>query len=132
MRKIFMSVFALALFLSARADYQYMTFLTTDGVEHHISSRSLNVTISGGSLIAEAADEKIELPLADLVSMRFNSSENVAVDTLSSEMPVEVFTTDGIRLGSYGSPREAAESLPAGYYIFRNQAGEASKIAVNK
>lgn len=113
-------------------DYKGMTFEYADGTVLSVPSDGLTIIpTADNSLLVNSAASQTEIPMTDL--HRFYFAEELSsiaapeVDTTASK--VDVFTTDGIYLGSFSSIAEAESALPRGLYVLKTS-GKTLKISV--
>ena len=59
----------------------YLTFRTTDGTEHSVSTKNLKITFPDGQMKAATEGEELVLPLTDLQLMFF-SAQPTAIDAV--------------------------------------------------
>ena len=115
---------------SAQADeYPYLIFETTDGCRTPVEVESLTIQIVDGNLVAGG---KI-FALTSLSRMFFATTSDATSgieDLRSAENGVvEVYSLNGVSLGSYNNVSEARQSLQRGIYVIKS-GSETFKVAV--
>ncbi len=113
-------------------DYGYFIFQKTDGTLVSLASESLSMTFSDGKLVATNGTESCTLPLSSLSKMYFSSDDATGIDNVQTADgcgKVEIFSVQGVSLGSFSSLETARKSLASGAYIVKAN-GRTFKIAV--
>lgn len=130
------SLLALAMVLTTlmagAADYGYLIIRQADGSETTLNSVGLTFKVNDGQLSVTTTEGTKSFTLASLESMAY-AKEPAAAEIINTDnAPVEVFTTDGLSIGTYESVTEAIGLLELpGVYIF-NCKGITTKIKINK
>lgn len=123
---------ALGIALGAQAsDYPLLRITRSDGSCEHISTESLRLAFSDGSMMLQSAGGNASFATSALSSLRFVRSTAGITDRLAadSDASVEVFASTGISAGCFGSIEEARAALAPGIYIIR-QGNNYHKIAI--
>lgn len=113
---------ALCTSFSFAGDYDYITFITSDGSQH-IASAGLMMTISGSNLVADNGTSNLTITLSKLQKMYFSDENGIytglETNGFNEDASVLVFTIDGKNIGSYDNIHSAVVGLAAGTYIVR-------------
>ncbi len=113
-------------------DYGFFIFQKTDGTLVSLASESLSMIFSDGKLVVTNGTESCTLSLSELSKMFFSAADATGIDsaqTTDGDSRLEIFSVQGISLGSFGSLDAARKSLPSGAYIVKTN-GRTFKIAV--
>ena len=131
MKKLFLTLLAVVAMLVAHADgYPYLLFQTTDGTIHAMAVESLDISISGGQLVATNIEETQTFILTDLSRMFFCEDTTSIDEVFSADSgEVSVFTVMGIFVGKYSDANEALQNLQNGIYLLKTKSNTV-KIAV--
>lgn len=131
--KVVAIIAALLATVSAYADdYGYFIFQKADGTLVSLASESLSMTFSDGKLVATNGTESCTLPLSELSKMFFSSADATGIDSAKAtdgDNSLEVFSLQGVSLGSFVTLDAARKSLPSGVYIVKTNV-RTFKIAV--
>jgi hypothetical protein len=130
MRKKLLVLALLAGTLSAQADeYPYLIFETTDGSRTPVEVESLTIQIVDGNLVADGKT----FSLTSLSKMFFATTPDATsgIEDLRSadSGAVEVYSLNGMSLGSYNNVSEAKQSLQRGIYVIKS-GSKTFKVAV--
>lgn len=130
MRKELLTLALLTGMLSAQADeYPYLIFQTTDGSRTPVEVESLTIQIVDGNLVAGGKT----FCLTSLSKMFFATTPDATSgieDLRSAENgTVEVYSLNGVSLGSYNNVSEAKQSLQRGIYVIKS-GSKTFKVAV--
>lgn len=130
MRKKLLLLALLAGTLSAQADeYPYLIFETTDGSRTPVEVESLTIQIDDGNLVADGKT----FSLTSLSKMFFATTPDATsgIEDLRSadSGAVEVYSLNGMSLGSYNNVSEAKQSLQRGIYVIKS-GSKTFKVAV--
>lgn len=111
---------------AARADYSYLTFVTTDGTETSFAASGLKITFSDGQAVVTTAEGTTTFTLVDLSEMYFSDviSSVTGVNTAADAEIESVYDMSG-RLVASG-----LEGLGRGVYIVKYKGGETAKMLV--
>ena len=120
--------------LSAQAyDFPYLTVRTVDGVEVHVAVESLVLTVVDGKLVATNGDGEQIFAVENLSKMYFSedgvNDPNAIGTVVTDDGDIDVFSIDGVFMGSFGSRAEALGTLRKGVYVMK-QNGKTFKMAV--
>ena len=133
MRKLLLlSLLAIGTSQMKADDYLYLTFTNTDGAEQSVSIDGLKVSFADGNIVAEATEETLTLPLADVAKMYFSDtkSEQTGIkEAVSKGEGISVYTTSGMFIGIFANAAQAHKQLEHGLYVIRNN-GKTYKMAV--
>ncbi len=113
-------------------DYGFFIFQKTDGTLVSLASESLSMIFSDGKLVVTNGTESCTLSLSELSKMFFSAADATGIDsaqTTDGDSRLEIFSVQGISLGSFGSLDAARKSLLSGAYIVKTN-GKTFKIAV--
>lgn len=130
MRKKLLVLALLAGTLSAQADeYPYLIFETADGGRTPVEVESLTIQIVDGNLVAGGKT----FSLASLSRMFFaltpDATSGIEDLRATEDGAVEVYSLNGVSLGSYENVSAAKQSLQRGIYVVKNGSGT-FKVAV--
>ena len=130
MRKKLLVLALLAGTLSAQADeYPYLFFETTDGGRMPVEVESLTIQIVDGNLMAGGKT----FSLASLSRMFFaltpDATSGIEDLRATEDGAVEVYSLNGVSLGSYENVSAAKQSLQRGIYVMKGGSGT-FKVAV--
>lgn len=132
MKKTLFLFMALATSVAGHAyDYPYLTFVSADGTTRSFAVESLTMNVAEKSLAVKNSAEEASLTLADLQKMYF-SSEATAITQAAANGTrgtVDVFSIEGMRIGSFTSVAEARNALSSGIYVIKTN-NKTQKIAV--
>ena len=135
MKKIILSVMvALAGAFCASAQYSSLIFTTDKGEELAVPVSGLVITISGENLIAQSENQKLEIPTKSLTMMQFGDADNTGIADIVSTVngPVEFYTVDGKKAGTFNSIEEAGRNLENNVYVVKLADGNSLKIYFKK
>lgn len=127
MKKLVLSFCCLVMLVTAaRADYSYLTFVTTDGTETSLAASGLKITFSDGQAVVTTAEGTTTFTLVDLSEMYFSDviSSVTGVNTAADAEIESVYDMSG-RLVASG-----LEGLGRGVYIVKYKGGETAKMLV--
>ncbi|MDE6248978.1 MAG: hypothetical protein K2M72_05190 [Paramuribaculum sp.] len=134
MKKTFpiLLLFAASALYTSASEFGFLTFTTNDGGTTSIPAESLEIRYSDGMLTAQSGETTLTLPTASLVKMEFTeeATTNVA-DLIGADISgkIQVYTLDGIVLGTFNSIEDIISGLSKGNYILIIN-GKAIKIAL--
>lgn len=115
------------------AEYTSMEFRTVGGETRTIGLDALKITFADGKLIATNSTESATFDLSSLSSMEFSdSNSSVVADFANTDLSVEVYSIQGIRLGKFDSAEAAATHVGGGCYIFKFANGKTFKKIIAK
>ncbi len=110
-------------------DYPYLIFETTDGSRTPVEVESLTIQIVDGNLVADGKT----FSLTSLSKMFFATTPDATsgIEDLRSadSGAVEVYSLNGMSLGSYNNVSEAKQSLQRGIYVIKS-GSKTFKVAV--
>jgi hypothetical protein len=110
-------------------DYPYLIFETTDGSRTPVEVESLTIQIVDGNLVADGKT----FSLTSLSKMFFANTPDATsgIEDLRSadSGAVEVYSLNGMSLGSYNNVSEAKQSLQRGIYVIKS-GSKTFKVAV--
>lgn len=131
MRKLIMSLMAIALPFAASADeYAYLSFETSDGSLESVSIESLSMTFSDNRLIVENVDGKKEFSVADLGRMFFSATPSGITDVKTAANGYrDVYTVSGMFVGRFAAGEDLKSELKSGLYIIKDNSNT-TKIMV--
>lgn len=112
-------------------DYQYLTFLKSDGSSLSVTAEGLKITFVDGNLVATQGGQTTTIALTDLNKMYF-TSESTAINEASiagKQQPFTVVSVSGMTVGRFNSAEEMNQQLPRGIYIVK-QDGKSTKVIV--
>lgn len=133
MKKLYLAGLVALTALCAQADYSSLMFKTTDGKTQNVSLNGLEITFDDSSMIVKNADGTVSFPLTSLSTMEFSDGSTVVVENfIKDNSSFNVFTIDGVAMGTFENIANAAANLPAGIYVLNFSNGETSKIVVSK
>ena len=125
MKKVFMTTMLLTLMTATWAyDYPYLMVETADGEVKILSVESLVLTFGDGKLTAVNAEGTQALVLTDLSKMYFSSPPSGigTADTTSEErQAVDIYSVNGVKMGTFESVRQAQQELGNGIYIVKSK-----------
>ena len=121
MKKTAIITAAIAVAVEAQAyDFPFLIFQTNSGETTTVSVESLTIKSVDGQLVATNADGNVSFALADMSKMFFAKDETTNIDNAENGTErMEVFTLDGIRIGSFESMDRVKERLKTGIYIVK-------------
>lgn len=121
MKKTAIITAAIAVAVEAQAyDFPFLIFQTNSGETTTVSVESLTIKYVDGQLVATNADGNVSFALADMSKMFFAKDETTNIDNAENcTERLEVFTLDGIRMGSFESMDRVKERLKTGIYIVK-------------
>lgn len=130
MRKKLLVLALLAGTLSVQADeYPYLIFETADGGRTPVEVESLTIQIVDGNLVAGGKT----FSLASLSRMFFaltpDATSGIEDLRATEDGAVEVYSLNGVSLGSYENVSAAKQSLQRGIYVMKGGSGT-FKVAV--
>lgn len=101
-------------------DFGFLTFTDKDGNAVSIPTETLEICYSDGMLTARSGETTLTLPTTSLAKMAF-TEEGVtnAADIVAAEAsgPIQVFSLEGISLGTFNSMTDVTAALAKGNYI---------------
>lgn len=113
--------------LSGYADdnYSYLAFETADGTTATETADNLHITFANGQLIATSTATSNTYTLTDLTRMYFTNTPVTAINELATgnEGNVEVYSAQGISMGTFASMQAARSLLKQGLYIVKSDSG---------
>ena len=120
--------------IAGNAEYKNMIFRTVDGSVYSIGTESLVINYADGLISAvNAADERLDLPTAQLVSMQFSDDESsIAGIDFARCGQFTVYDLKGEEIGRFSSLSQAGESLPRGLYLIKTNEGQTIKALIGK
>ena len=125
MKKVFMTTMLLTLMTATWAyDYPYLMVETADGEVKILSVESLVLTFGDGKLTAVNAEGTQALVLTDLSKMYFSSTPSGigTADTTSEErQAVDIYSVNGVKMGTFESVTQAQQELVNGIYIVKSK-----------
>ncbi len=125
MKKVFMTTMLLTLMTATWAyDYPYLMVETADGEVKILSVESLVLTFGDGKLTAVNAEGTQALVLTDLSKMYFSSTPSGidTADTTSEErQAVDIYSINGVKMGTFESVTQAQQELGNGIYIVKSK-----------
>ncbi len=101
-------------------DFGYLTFTNKDGGAVSIPTEALEIRYSDGTLTARSGETILTLPTESLAKMEFtqdaitNAAELIGADATGE---IQVFSVDGISLGTFDSMNDVITGLDKGNYI---------------
>lgn len=112
-------------------DYGYLTFQTSNGAEQSLAVSNLKITISDGKLVATNGTTSQTFSLSDLSKMYFSSTATGIKGTTvtATDTSVDVYSTSGVRMGTYTSLNVAKANLKPGVYVVK-ETNKTYKITV--
>lgn len=130
-RKLLTLLFLAAVSSQAFADgYAYLTFTKSDGTETSVTASGLKITYSGGTLYAVNSATSETFTLTDLTKMYFSNTTGINdLPVTDGASQVTVYTTSGVRIGTFASADEAKKTLKQGVYVLKTD-GKTYKMAV--
>ena len=124
MRKKLLVLALLAGTLSAQADeYPYLIFETTDGGRTPVEVESLTIQIVDGNLMAGGKTFSLAIALTP------DATSGIEDLRATEDGAVEVYSLNGVSLGSYENVSAAKQSLQRGIYVMKGGSGT-FKVAV--
>lgn len=126
MKKLFTSCIIV---LSALCSWGYssMAFYGIDGSYQYVAVEGLEISIDNDELVATNNTQTLRLAVGKLARMEF-SEHTTLIDDVVAPGAVEVFTLDGLSLGTKASVAAAIAELEAGIYVVRDANGKTIKI----
>lgn len=120
--------------IAGNAEYKNMIFRTVDGSVYSIGTESLVINYADGLISAvNAADERLDLPAAQLVSMQFSDDESsIAGIDFALCGQFTVYDLKGEEIGRFSSLSQAGESLHRGLYLIKTNEGQTIKALIGK
>lgn len=115
--------------VASAEDYAGLIFTDQSGASTTVSVDGLRMSFVGDKAVIVSNAGAVELPLSSLASMQFTTTLGATAAVADASAAVEVFTTAGVSVGRYASACDAADALPAGFYIVKSPCG-VSKILV--
>lgn len=132
MKKLMLLAMGIVTGVTAHAyDYPYLTFELADGTVQSIAVDDLTMNAAAGSLVAANSSQTLTLTLTQLQKMYFATSAT-GISTVATQAqggPVEVYTLQGIHMGTFASAASAKSALRSGVYVMKNNNGT-QKIAI--
>lgn len=129
MKKTIFTAMLTALVISAgAADYDYLVFTLTDGNTKAIAASNLNITFTGGNLVATSGTETLAtIALSELSKMEFSNDGTagisaISVDELTIDGGMSVYDLNGRKLPT-------VTKLSRGIYILKGN-GRTLKVQV--
>ena len=111
-------------------DYQYLTFLKSDGSSLSVTAEGLKITFVDGNLVATQGGQTTTIALTDLNKMYFTSEATGIKLTDSEQLTIdnaEVYDIQGRRVNGQWSTVNG--QLPRGIYIVKKD-GKSTKVIV--
>lgn len=129
MKRALWTFFVLAAITTCRAQsFEYLTFEKTDGTLVSVRAEGLTLTFSGNNLVSS---DGTTIPLSSLNKMFFTETSGIASSVKDiPEGAIEAYTPSGIHVGSFGNTKEAIQSLPKGFYVFKDIKGTILKTVI--
>lgn len=104
------------------ADYPWLTFTFADGSQTSVAADGLHLSYNGGELNLRSDTVAQSFPVASLKSMRFAASSAGVVDiTGDSDTAVELFTMQGLKVGTFASLDNARDRIAPGVYLAKGR-----------
>ena len=101
-------------------DFPFLVFQTNGGETTSVSVESLTIKYVDGQLVATNGDGNVSFALTDMSKMFFTKDETTGIDRAENDTKqMEVFTLDGIRMGSFESMDKVKGCLKSGIYIVK-------------
>ena len=101
------------------ADYTYLVFTLSDGSTKAVTASNLNISFTGGNLVATNGSETLAtLPLASLSSMEFSNDGTTGISQISADQLITDANTVIYDINGRQMPQGV--SLPKGIYILKN------------
>ena len=133
MKKIFsfLAVFVCAISLHA-ADYAYLVLTNTSGTNTVVCLTDIEISLSDNELQITNSEGTVDFVLTELVSMQFSEDGTLSAieNVLRADAPVDVYSVNGKKLGTYQNLNAAAAALNKGMYIITD-GKNSQKMIVN-
>ena len=113
---------ASALWMQAEEyDYPYLVFTNTEGALTAFQVNNLTMHVNGAQLDVTNDEGTVHFTLTDLSAMQFSvDSETLSSgleNVLNADARVEVYTLEGMSMGTFDGLLKAASSLRQGVYV---------------
>ena len=112
---------ASALWMQAEEyDYPYLVFTNTEGALTAFQVNDLTMHINGTQLDVTNNEGTVQFTLTDLSAMQFSvDGETLTAleNVLNADARVEVYTLEGMSMGTFDGLLKAASSLRQGVYV---------------
>lgn len=134
MNKTLTLMAALAISAMTSSAVSFMCFYTTTGgdLPEAVVSEGLVITVDGDNLVATPREgSALSLPLNTLTGMEFSDTDLGVEEILQTAGAVEIYSLDGLSLGTYPSLEAASDNLPQGIYAIKAN-GKTVKILIGK
>jgi hypothetical protein len=132
MKKKLLTTMLLASALSASAgDYDYLTFVTTDGSKTSLPAVGLTITFSNGNLVASNGSASATIALSNMASMSFTATDATTTAIGTSLRDDSSLTLDDAEAiyDLSGRSIPTGQTLTKGIYIIK-KGSETRKIQI--
>jgi len=131
MRKIVLVLAVCCAMMAQAADYPYLVFTSTAGITTSLSVSNMTLKVNGAQLDVTNAEGTVNFTLTELASMEFSATDPTTAleNVLDGDKPVQVYSINGMSLGSFSSLVQAVQQLDKGVYIMV-QNGKSQKLIV--
>jgi len=131
MRKIVLVLAVCCAMMAQAADYPYLVFTSTAGTTTSLSVSNMTLKVNGAQLDVTNAEGTVNFTLTELASMEFSATDPTTAleNVLDGDKPVQVYSINGMSLGSFSSLVQAVQQLDKGVYIMV-QNGKSQKLIV--
>ena len=118
---LLLMMLASALWMQAEEyDYPYLVFTNTEGALTAFQVNDLTMHINGTQLDVTNNEGTVHFTLTDLSAMQFSvDGETLTAleNVLNADARVEVYTLEGMSMGTFDGLLKAASSLKQGVYV---------------
>ena len=130
MRKLILMFLLVCAGMVQAGEYAYLVFTNTEGTQTALSVTDLTMTVNGDQLDVTNAEGTVNFSLTELASMEFSANGLTALENvLDGDKPVQVYSINGMTLGSFSSLVQAVQQLDRGAYVMV-QNGKSQKLVV--
>ena len=131
MKKMFLMALLVCAGMVQAGEYAYLVFTNATGTKTALSVENLTLKVNGTQLDVTNAEGTVNFALTELASMEFSATDPTTAleNVLDGDKPVQVYSINGMSLGSFSSLVQAVQQLDKGVYIMV-QSGKSQKLIV--